>query len=545
MHKLVITSLLAVLAYAQPATYPSSVVTDGKVGVAVNGINTTLAAGITPSATSFTVRSATGIAPNTFLTLSGVEIVKVCSVVGTTVQVGDASCPNIDGRGFDGTTASYHVANGTVMSYPIARNHNQLAAEVKAIETALGANLINVRASTPAINASDYNFAAQAPGGSLTASIINSVTLAPCPQGVNGTNTGHSLYISGGTGTAEWVIISGGTCTSGAASGTVFFTPANNHSGAWTIASGTSGITEALNILPAVGGVVAAPAGTLSACNVAIARRNQSLIGQGIEATILTCESPTLPAVHIYNGAWWGLVQDMKITRTAVPTAGGDGIVTDTNTTNFEARRVYLTHHYHGLRLGPTTYSHLTEVQVQNSVLDGFYFEPDGIDVVMQWQVKECGAGGNGRHGFFIDNTTSPISMIAPEMRHILTFANQGNGIRVEGQDGKGIYAFILEDLRAEADNLSGLYMKTFGNEHALRNMNVGGSGLNTLNVGYPTHLTTPTNAAYGIELDDRNDTGTCPSSTGALSIYGVKVVGNALSGVKIKSCGVLISGIT
>lgn len=95
------------------------------------------------------------------------------------------------------------------------------------------------------VNASDYNWS-QTPGGSLTAATAATVTLAPCPVGVNGTDANLWVYLSGGTGTAEAAEVSGGTCTSGAASGTVQFTPANSHTGAWTISSATAGIYEAV-----------------------------------------------------------------------------------------------------------------------------------------------------------------------------------------------------------------------------------------------------------------------------------------------------------
>lgn len=84
----------------------------------------------------------------------------------------------------------------------------------------------------------------------LTATVGATLTfttaMGGCPWGVNGADANHYLYISGGTGTAEAVLITGGTCTGGVTSGTVTFTPANNHSGAWTIQSATGGIQEAI-----------------------------------------------------------------------------------------------------------------------------------------------------------------------------------------------------------------------------------------------------------------------------------------------------------
>jgi hypothetical protein len=97
----------------------------------------------------------------------------------------------------------------------------------------------------------DFDFPVQTPGGTLTGGGgLQSITLIPCPVGIvaNGVYA-STLYITGGSGTAEALVSAGGTCTSGLASGTVQVSPANNHSGAWTVLSATGGIQEALGYL--------------------------------------------------------------------------------------------------------------------------------------------------------------------------------------------------------------------------------------------------------------------------------------------------------
>jgi hypothetical protein len=86
----------------------------------------------------------------------------------------------------------------------------------------------------------------QQPGG--TNGIVpgsNTVTLRPCPKGVNGTDAWHYLYISG-TGSPEAVLITGGSCKSGAASGTVQLNAANAHPPGYTLGSATNGLQESL-----------------------------------------------------------------------------------------------------------------------------------------------------------------------------------------------------------------------------------------------------------------------------------------------------------
>lgn len=122
----------------------------------------------------------------------------------------------------------------------------------------------------PTLDPRTYDFATKHPGGSLTASVAATVTLTPCPKGLNGADANHYLYISGGTGTAEAVLLTGGTCISNAASGTVIFTPANGHTGAWGVNSATDGWFEAVNDLPTNGGRLTIAPGTY--------RWNQSMI---------------------------------------------------------------------------------------------------------------------------------------------------------------------------------------------------------------------------------------------------------------------------
>lgn len=128
--------------------------------------------------------------------------------------------------------------------------------------TTVDADPCGTGGATGAFNSTSYNFTPQTPGGTLTAATPATITVSPCPAGVNGADVNHPLRISAGTGTAEAVIITAGSCTSGAGSGTLTFTPANNHSGAWTVSSATSGIREAFIAAAAVGQAVYTPSGT-------------------------------------------------------------------------------------------------------------------------------------------------------------------------------------------------------------------------------------------------------------------------------------------
>lgn len=86
--------------------------------------------------------------------------------------------------------------------------------------------------------------------GALVAGTLATVTLTPCPAGIdtsNNTNAPYGVYISG-TGTAEAVAVTGGSCTSGAASGTILFTPANSHAAGFAVGAANGGNQEAINV---------------------------------------------------------------------------------------------------------------------------------------------------------------------------------------------------------------------------------------------------------------------------------------------------------
>jgi hypothetical protein len=102
-------------------------------------------------------------------------------------------------------------------------------------------NLSGIRYVTPTDNWS------VSPSGSLIGGTTATVTLTPCPMGVD--TTGNSMYFVylSGQGIPEPVMVTGGTCTSGATSGTIVFTPKNTHSATYLLSSASSGIQEAIN----------------------------------------------------------------------------------------------------------------------------------------------------------------------------------------------------------------------------------------------------------------------------------------------------------
>lgn len=84
---------------------------------------------------------------------------------------------------------------------------------------------------------------------SLTGGTQATVTLSPCPTGVDtSSGAGYQVLLSGGGNSeAVSVVATAGGCASGAASGTITFTPFYSYPAGATISSASSGIQETLN----------------------------------------------------------------------------------------------------------------------------------------------------------------------------------------------------------------------------------------------------------------------------------------------------------
>lgn len=198
---------------------------------------------------------------------------------------------------------------------------------------------------------SDYNYPTQAPGGTLIAGGIGqAVTLAPCPFGVVNGSAWAPVYISGGTGTAESVIPIGGSCTSGASSGTISITPANAHSGGWTVKSATAGVEEAL--LANLGASVRLPCAVIQTYATISVNSGSELAGCGADAYTIsgsvidnmdsTGTVATISAGPEYSFASFGAyLHDFSINCGAGARLCGDGIdIPGTNTATISFARI-------------------------------------------------------------------------------------------------------------------------------------------------------------------------------------------------------------
>lgn len=136
--------LAAVAAWGQnTAKFPAAVPTYNDLGVVANRAATTLLTGVSASATSLPVASGTQFGAPGFVTIDN-EVIAICAKAGNALTVGYKACPNIDGRGWDASSALSHLAGRPVQQRIVAWTPNQLAAEVIAIATKLHNEMVSV-----------------------------------------------------------------------------------------------------------------------------------------------------------------------------------------------------------------------------------------------------------------------------------------------------------------------------------------------------------------------------------------------------------------
>jgi hypothetical protein len=370
------------------AVFPSAVATDAQLKVASNLVQTTLSVGISATNTILFVASTAGFTANCLVSIEK-EILAIDSVVS---GPNPALIVNALGRGFDGTQAATHSAGMAVSMFIDAWHHNALSIEVKAIEAALGPNMQNLGKS-PFIFSSDYLFTPQQPGGSLIAG-SNSITLSPVPKGVNGNDANHYLYISGGTGAAESVLITGGTAVSGAASGTVIFTCANAHTGAWTIQSATAGIQEAIQYVKntaATSATIYIPPGNQSIYAPVTINTTVTLQGSGCQgSSAIAQQSANTDCIRMTNQQGCG-IRDLAIFGPGGSTTGW-AIINNGGIRCYFARLFIIGFNY-GIWSTSNTYTSYRDIDVVN--FNNIGLQCDGGGNVLVFDNVNCVTGAS------------------------------------------------------------------------------------------------------------------------------------------------------
>jgi hypothetical protein len=184
---------------------------------------------------------------------TGIAVVTGGASWGTTLTVGNGAnnIPQLD--------SNAHIAAASLPTNAVVTNS---AATQNIVQPAGTTANVNSLEQTRYVDSS-WNWS-QTISGTLTGGTQATVTLTPCPRGIDASGDYHLGVISGwngtafsgpggyqvtiaGTGTTEPVFVTGGSCTTGASTGTIVFTPYYSHTTGYTISSASQGIQEAIN----------------------------------------------------------------------------------------------------------------------------------------------------------------------------------------------------------------------------------------------------------------------------------------------------------
>ena len=165
---------------------------------------------------------------------------------------------------------------GNVSTNPssgVSQNITQAAGTQFSTNNLAGIPYVVASYNWPQAGAPTESCTAGCTSGALVAGTQATLTLTPCPVGIdtsNNANAPYGVYVAG-TGTAEATAVTGGSCTSGAASGTIVFTPAKSHAAGFVVGAANGGNQEAINVATAGGSshavIQEVPTGGVDAAN--------------------------------------------------------------------------------------------------------------------------------------------------------------------------------------------------------------------------------------------------------------------------------------
>lgn len=267
--------------------------------------------------------------------------------------------------------------------------------------------------------------------------------------------------------------------------------------------SGTQDASAAINAALLGGGTVYLPAGTYKIdSTLTITQSGTKLVGAGRGDTILVCSSAntagiTIGAINLVE------ISDFSLTRTATATSGGDGIKCSTvSVGQTKIHDLLIEKHYNGLSLGPTDFSDIQNVIVQQCTNDGVYLTNTASDGAVQWSMRDVLSQMNAGRGFAIVSIAGPSQITPGTYSNIATFANSGRGIAFIGLVGVPINDIRMRGGFIGEDGDSEVYLDTYGKNHQLNDLFVELAGQRTTG---PTLATSASNTGSGIQTTANN----------------------------------------
>lgn len=223
-----------------------------------------------------------------------------------------------------------------------------------------------------------------------------------------------------------------------------------------------------------------------------------------------------------------------RLDRTVPAAVGGNGI--ECSTVSVGRSRIYdidILNQWRGLSLGPTDFSSVQNVVVEECFSDGVFITNTATDGACQWSLDDVLCQKNDGHGYYVQAITGPSQMTVGTWSNIRTFANSGRGVIMLGLAGTPIQGVRMKTGFLGEDGDSELYLDTFGQQHQVSDMFLELAGRSATGRG----LATPASGlGSGLEYTVNN---------GNIELTGNHANGNSFDGLFLSGSTHTISGLT
>ncbi|MBN8466230.1 right-handed parallel beta-helix repeat-containing protein [Corallococcus exiguus] len=302
-------------------------------------------------------------------------------------------------------------------------------------------------------------------------------------------------------------------------------------------ADDTASFTRALaaNGLVELGGKTYTISGTIALTS------NKRLTGQGSGVSIIRMAQQSLPAITIAAGANAVQIDNLAVTRpiNAPGLANGDGIQCLGASEGVSLTSVELSHHFRCFVGRNTNGGTLKSVGASQCNSHGFELShnPNLVpNVPLQWSLTDCGSGFASGNGFYVHSETytgaagTYGNVSLGTYTNLTTFANAGNGLRVEGNARVAVHSVRLFGGFFGEDGQDGVYVDGGPNGSA---QDQGARGTN--------HIIAPNfvelaGLGYSGPYNDPS-TGTLVQKTNAVGRFLTLTASQSGVGVKVSHC--------
>lgn len=201
-------------------------------------------------------------------------------------------------------------------------------------------------------------------------------------------------------------------------------------------------------------------------------------------------------------------VQNIKLTRSVVAVAGGNGINVDTDLNYIRLENLWIRDQYNGISAGSSsTMSFMKNVISEKNVNHGVRITNDtgSASEPIQWNMIDVLSQHNDGSGFYVYTTdhATVLGVISGEWQGCTSVRNTGYGFYFKGTVGTPLHDIRISQCFSSGDNIHGFFFTTYGRNHYMSHCFAENTG--RLTTGR-TLATAATNTGVGIYTDNTNE---------------------------------------